>query len=79
MKGFNPNQLNIFETPPPQMVEQDVQGRTRTDIEKACKSLKEEVLRSITFKDNQWYIEEMRADDWITKDELLNNKEHYWD
>lgn len=76
MKAFNgnPNQLNIFETPPPQMVERDMQGRTRTDIKKACKSLNEQVLKSITFKDRYWYIEGMDADTWISIYNSLDEK-----
>lgn len=79
MKGFNnPNQLNIFNAPPP-LVEQDGQGRTRYDIEKACKSFKESVLKSITLINGHWYIEGIDADEWIKQDTELNEIDNWTD
>lgn len=75
MKGFNPNQLNLnFEAPPPGMVQQDLQGRTLTDIKKASKSYNEQVLKSITLKNGHWYIEGKDADEWIALYNSLDEK-----
>lgn len=88
MKGKqfnNPNQLDAFrdfDAIKSNSVEElkDSQGRTRKNIEDASKSLKPEVLNSITFKNGQWYIEGKLADEWISEDEDLFTKDskEYW-
>lgn len=60
-----------------QSEKKDSKGRTLDQIKKESRSLKEEVLQSIVFKNGEFYIQGIPADDWIAKDREQDIKSPY--